>query len=64
MSTQARVRTRIPRRVEATLISHQAISGTEPQAEMPMQNEAERFSAMIAPHRLRMRCASSPALQK
>jgi hypothetical protein len=46
------------------LIRRQAISGTEPQAEMPMQNEAERFLAMIAPHRLRMRCASSPALQK
>jgi hypothetical protein len=41
-------------------ISRQAISGTEPQAEMPMENEAERFGDRTAS----LRMMPSPALQR
>jgi hypothetical protein len=43
--------------VEATLIRAEAIGRTEPHPEVAMKDQAERFPAVIAPHRF-MRTSS------
>jgi hypothetical protein len=48
--------------VEATLIRAEAIGRTEPQAEVAMKYQAERFPTVVASHAFNMRQTSSLAL--